>query len=287
MLAKSPKSAAPLDLDTVRRDLAEAKAKLTAVHDSEVDALSSPAAFSAWCASRDDAAIQVARLSKLAERIEADAVAKEQAEKQAALQKRVADQRSANEKLAARIRTEGGAPVETLMKIVHDVAAAAVVDEELNAALSRDAEQILGADYLARVRQATPREVVSEQEIQLWCFEENGNLIGDQDAVFQHSETHGSIRGAHRGIPAVRRKFKQIEFYPATSADRGEPLFNALLLPNMDGPGYAWGERKYHAAAPALVLEALEQIKSGGAERQVVMTELVPVEPFMAPTYRR
>jgi hypothetical protein len=121
---------------------------------------------------------------------------------------------------------------------------------------------------------------VSEQEIQLWCFEENGNLIGDQDAVIQHSETHGSIRGAHRGIPAVRRKFKQIEFYPATSADHGELFFNALLLPKMDGPGHAWGERKYQVAMPAHVLEALEQIKSGGAERQV-MTELVPIGPFV------
>ena len=94
---------------------------------------------------------------------------------------------------------------------------------------------------------------------------------------------HGSIRGAQRGIPAVRRKFKQIEYYPAISADRGEPLWNALRLPNMNGPDSLWGERKY--AAPALALEAFEQMKAGGAERQI-MTELQPIEPYTQ-QYRR
>jgi hypothetical protein len=283
MLAKTPKSSAPLDLDTVKRDLAEAKEKLTAVLEREAAALSSPAAFSAWCTNRDDASVQVARLTKLAERIESEAIAKAQAEKEAALAKHVDAQRAANQKLAERIRTEGGAAVETLMKLIGDVAAAAVVDEELSAQLPRD-EPIIGADMLARSRQATPREVVSEQEIQLWCFAENGNLIGDQDAVLQHSETHGSIQGARHGIPAVRRKFKQVEYYAARSGDIGEPLWSALQLPLMDGPGAIWGDRKFHD--PALVLEALAELKSGSADGRQPMTELTPLAPYK-PEYRR
>jgi hypothetical protein len=102
-------------------------------------------------------------------------------------------------------------------------------------------------------------------------------MIGNQDEVVWHSNEHGSIRGARNSIAAVRRKFRKTEYYPAQGSDHGESLFNAVMLPNMDGPGFAWGEQRYHA--PAQVLEALEQIKSGG-ESSRIMTELTPIEPF-------
>ncbi|MET3965436.1 hypothetical protein [Bradyrhizobium sp. S3.9.1] len=207
-------------------------------------------------------------------------LAKTKASAPITLQKRVDAQRAANKKLADRIRTEGGAAVAVLLKLVHDVAAAEAVDEELNGALGRGAEQIIGADILARAGSSKPREVISETEIALWVFAENGNLIGDQDRVIELSAERGSLQGAHHSIAAVRRKFRQTEYFPAERAEHADPLLKALRLPLMDRPGYAWDSR--NAMTPA---EALQALATGGAERQLT-TELVPLAPY-APEYRR
>jgi hypothetical protein len=150
MLAKTQKSAAPLDLDAVEHDLVEAQAKLSTIDAGEPAALSSASAYDEYRAKRDAAVTEIDRLTRLRNRTVADAAEMEQQEQLAALQKKIDAQRLANEKLAARIRTEGGAAVATLLKLARDIAEAEVIDEELTAALPRDAEPIVGADRLCR-----------------------------------------------------------------------------------------------------------------------------------------
>jgi hypothetical protein len=137
-------------------------------------------------------------------------------------------------------RPAGRATVATLLGLVHDAAAAAVLDEELNRKLGDDEEPIAGADFLARYRAAKPREVISEQEIQLWCFAENGNLIGDQDAIFVPTTGDGNIgflRGSpHHKTKCVRRRFKQIEFHPAESAEHIDAIWIHCACPAWTAP---------------------------------------------------
>ena len=117
MLAKSPKSTEPLDIDAIKSDLAAAQEKLTTVAGSELSAYRARAAFNTWRSERDGAISEVDRLTRLAKRLEADAADKAAREHQAAWQKRVDDQRATNKKLADRIKTEGGAAVATLLDI--------------------------------------------------------------------------------------------------------------------------------------------------------------------------
>ena len=89
MLAKTPKSAVPIDLETVKRDLAEAEANLTTINESEPAALSSASAYDEFRAKRDAVVTEIDRLTRLRDRTVAAAAEKAQQEQQAALAKRV------------------------------------------------------------------------------------------------------------------------------------------------------------------------------------------------------
>ena len=99
MLAKTPKSAVPIDLETVKRDLAEAEANLTTINESEPAALSSASAYDEFRAKRDAVVTEIDRLTGLRDRT-LPLPPRRRAGATGRSGKRVSDQRSANEKLA-------------------------------------------------------------------------------------------------------------------------------------------------------------------------------------------
>ena len=189
-------------------------------------------------------------------------------------------QRQANEALARRIRAEGGPAIEKLLELACDVATASMVDATLNSALP-DAEKIVSADVLARLRVPTPRENLSEKAVSVWCFAANGTVIGNQgDVVPTRDGSTGFIRGSQHRTQAVRRKFKSITYLEAESRQPLVPFFAALRLPSPVGPGLVWDPRDGLSAEGAI--EMLDR-RTAIAERET-LTELVPIEPFVPQT---
>jgi hypothetical protein len=133
----SKKTDVKQQLDSARADLAAAQATLNAVLERELASTDTAASFDAWRRERDSAVSEVERLSKRIERLESAANDEAVNAQQAALRKRVDAQRQANQMLAQRIREEGGLAIQTLLKLAHDVAAAEIVDAELNAQIAR------------------------------------------------------------------------------------------------------------------------------------------------------
>ena len=48
----------------------------------------------------------------------------------------------------------------------------------------------------------------------MWCFAENGTVVGDQDQVVWLSNERGYLRDPQRNVPCIRCKFKQVEILP-------------------------------------------------------------------------
>ena len=197
-------------------------------------------------------------------------------EQQAALRKRIDAQQQANRVLAQRIQKEGQAAIDVLLTLARDIAAAEIVDAEINAQIRDNADRIVGADMLARYRPPAPRETISETKTSLWVFAANGNLVGNQDEVQEWADGRGFLVGApgHR-TQCVRRGFRSIEYLEAEPHQHPEPFYAALRLPGISGP--AWSPRR-EGASPTAILEALAR-RAEVPERQV-LTELVPVDAW-------
>ncbi|KGT80362.1 hypothetical protein MA20_07065 [Bradyrhizobium japonicum] len=225
------KKTAKQQLHGARADLAAAEANLRVVPESKLGATDTPTSFDAWRRERDSAVLEVERLSKLIERLEAAMIEDTLREQQAALRKRTDAQQQANEVLAQRIQKEGQAAIDVLLTLARDIAAAEIVDAEINTQLRDDADRIVGADMLARYRPPAPRETISETKTSLWVFAANGNLVGDQDEVQEWADGRGFLVGApgHR-TQCVRRGFRSIEYIEAEPHQHPEPFYGALRL---------------------------------------------------------
>ena len=262
-------------LEEARNALETAQMKLAEVQKGELASISTLVAFEAWRRERDAALAEVERQSLLVSTLEIAAGEESANAQKAALRRRVDAQRQANEELERQIREVGGPAIEALLKLAHDIAAAAIVDVELNAQIRDDANKIIGADILARYRPPAPRENIAETEAELWVFEVNGNLVGNQDEVIELADGTGHLIGSqHYRTRCVKRRFRSIEYLEAEPRQRFEPFFSELKLPSLDGP--AWSPRE--GASAAAILEALAR-RAEGSERQV-LTELVPVDAW-------
>jgi hypothetical protein len=269
-----------MDIDSSRQDLVTANAALDAILARELESTDTTASFNAWRAERDAAIAEIERLSKLIERLESSANDETLREQQTALQKRVDAQRKSNDMLARRIREEGGPAIEKLLELARDVATAAVVDAEINAKLSGDAEKIASADAIARYHAPAPREVIAEKPVALWVFASNGSVVGGQGDVVPTGGdgSTGFLQASLHKTQVIRRKFRSITYREAEARQPLVPFFAALRLPSLDGPGLIWDPRDGFSAAAAL--EALKQ-RPKAAEREI-LTELVPAEPFVS-----
>jgi len=244
-------------LAAARGDVEAAQARLDAVAAGETDASATPERYAQWRDERGAADIELQRVTRRYASLEADLAQQRQADIDRVLQKDIDDRRRGVEALAERMRTDGIRLTREMLKLVRDASALDVEIAAFNRTLPPGYAPLPSPNYVVRSTPTVPREIVSTKEIELWVFEANGSVIGDQDRVQSDDGIAGVIainRTDHR--PCVKRKFVSVSYYPPEPAQIPEPLHRFLRLPNFDGYGLAFdGERLLteHVAAMDLV----------------------------------
>ena len=137
--------------DSARADLTAARTKLTEINAGEDQAAAATESYTAWRTTRETALSEVQRLTRLVISLEAGDEAQRQNAADEALRKRAADARKRNETLARRIREDGARLVREIKALLRDAAAAELDDREINKMLPPEINQIIGANFLARV----------------------------------------------------------------------------------------------------------------------------------------
>ncbi|MGO4513250.1 hypothetical protein AB4Z51_40380 [Bradyrhizobium sp. 2TAF36] len=257
-------------LTQARADLAAGDQALIALDAEKADALKSSAAFSKWRLAHEEAELERERLGllvdKLAGELEqeaADAASADLASRRAELEKQSAA-------LARRISEEGGAAAATLVQLAEEARADAEAVEQLNRELP-DERRLLHADHIARHRDPAPREDIKETVVDLWTFEQSGEIVGDPDDVVEHSYERGLIRSPMRNVPVVRRRFRQITYLEQGDREWAESLGSVLRLPRFDGPGLLFD--RGHAVEPTPRRELVELVPAHGAPAKPVNNE--------------
>jgi hypothetical protein len=189
------KTEAEKALDTTRADLAAARATLAEINSKEVGALANSVTFAAWSTERNVASAEIDRLERLTAALVSGAETQMRNEADAALRKRIADARKANDVLAERIRSDGQRLLTELKTLMRDVAKATVDTMALNASLPEGEASIGIADFMARDTAVLPRVDLKTEELDLWVLRDTGGLVGNQDAVDGIDDETGSFLG--------------------------------------------------------------------------------------------
>ena len=242
------------DLDAINHDL-------TALDASKAEASKSSATFAEWRSSvaqktgeRERLDICIAALEVEVEQQKRDAAHADLLSRRAALEKETAA-------LARRINLDGAKAADVLVQLTEEATANAQAVAALNRELSGE-EQLIHADHIARHRDPVARKNLEETIVSLWVFERTGELVGDQDAVVEHSSERGFIP-ANNAIslsnnPVVRKRFGQIRYLKASDREYADPLASVLRLPRFDGPGLLFDFG--HKTKPAQRRELVELI---------------------------
>jgi hypothetical protein len=275
------KSESEKKLDAAKVDLAAAKAKLAAINSKEAVALIDSAAFAAWSTERNAALSEVDRLERLTAGLAKGAEDQKRDEADAALRKRIADARKANDALAARIRTDGGRLLTELKTLMRDVAQATIDTNALNANLPGDEAPIAIADFLARDTAVFPRIDLKTEELELWVMRDTGNLVGNQDAVTAIDGETGYFDANNMRFKCVKRRFKSSTFHPPLAGDHPGHLFSLVRLPAFDGPGTAFDGAFLTIEHVATM--SVDPPKAEKKSRRPTRTELTPVVEAWAP----
>jgi hypothetical protein len=274
MLAKRPEI--ERRLDAAREQLRSAEATVAAIAAREEAAISDQADYDKWRTAHSAAVAEVGRIRKLVAAIEDQVMRESKQKAAAALQDRVEAQNRANQLLARRLREEGGRASAVLLDLMHDVAKAAAQDAAINSRLG-PAEQIPGAELIARGQPFRPRENVGEKLLEMWVFASTGVAVPHQSDVRVDGDGIGSLPSGAGGrfrIKCVKRKFRKIQYREEQQPARIEPIVTAARIPRFDGPGVIWDGPKI--AHPSRAFEIFDQL-SKVSPKDDLLTELVPV----------
>jgi hypothetical protein len=255
---------AHIDLDAINRDL-------LALDAAKAEAARTSAGFAKWHASVDEKTAERERLGIYISTLGADV----ELEKQEAARTALVSRRTALEKqtaaLARRITEEGSRAAAVLIQLAEEAQANAEAIERLNRELP-DEQRLLHADHLARHRDPAPRENIEETNVDLWTFEQSGEIVGDPDGVVERSYERGFIPGGSgRNIPVIRQRFKQIRYLESGDRERVESFVSALRLPRFDGPGMLFDRGRAVESAPRR--ELVELIPAPDAPAQPASTK--------------
>ena len=223
-------------LTLTRAELNEINKDLLALEATKAEALKSSKAYAEWRAAVDTKTLERERLESVVSTTEAEIERTAQAEAANAVRKRREALEKTTAELAKRIAQEGPAAAAVLIQLAEEAKANAEAVERLNRELPDD-ERLLHADHLARHRDPAPRQDIEETVVDLWTFEQSGEIVGDPDGVVEQSYERGFIPGGGRNIPVVRQRFKQIRYLAPDDREWTEPLASVLRLPNFSGTG--------------------------------------------------
>ncbi|MCK1595870.1 hypothetical protein [Bradyrhizobium sp. 164] len=264
-------------LERARSELIENERGLAALVEAKADASKAGReAFASWKDEFDWRATEKERLTILVETLEREIAEDRGAEAKIAFRERYNRRRAANEELAQRISSELAEINAKAIALFRDLAAAAIEDAELNAALPADVEPLIGANVLARARPGQEREVISTEQVWLWTRADNGAVIGDPDGVEDLGKGRGIIRRM-APLPSIHcRKmlFEQISFHPAEATQRPNAFWQVRLL-DAEGPGIKFDGTEF--SHPREVLAALDgAVQASGPRPRPVETEIRP-----------
>ncbi|MCK1595571.1 hypothetical protein [Bradyrhizobium sp. 164] len=265
-------------LEQARVELTENESGLAALAEAKADASKAGReAFASWKDEYDWRTMEKERLSVLIETLQSELEREDTAEAEIALRERHNRQRATNSELAQRISEKLSQINREALALLREVAAAAMEDAEINAALPAGLEPLVSAHMLARARQGRAREEIGSKRLSLWVRSDNGAIIGDPDAVEDIGNGRGMIRRM-APLPAIRchkALFEQISFHPAEPPVRPSPFWQIRLV-DADGPGTIFdGTELTH---PSHVLAALDGVARVSEPRdRPIETEIRPV----------
>jgi hypothetical protein len=262
-------------LDIARADLATVETELASLIATKGVAIRNSSEFNKWRIDHDARTAERERLLALIEVLEVEAATAEAENADAALRKRYADRKTANVKLAARIKADLAKANSILLALFRDVASAQIEDSAINDRLPEGLGPLIPANELARGRAALPSTEIGRERVWLWADVRNNLLIGDQSTVIDDGGGFGHFGEGpyYRACRAVL--VEKIERHPATRAERADPVWQ-VRLPQADGASTAFdGTRCY---SPEAVIARLDDVADGAPAERPVEIELRPLQ---------
>jgi hypothetical protein len=226
-------------LEQARADLDGINDALMVLEAAKADASKTSATFAEWRSSVEKQTGERERLSILIAAFEIEIEQQRKDAARADLMSRRATLEKQTYALARRIRLDGAKAAELLVQLTEEASANARAVAEFNRELGHG-EPLEHADHIARYRDPKPRQDLSEEITDLWCFERTGQLAGDQDAVIALANGRGIIPATEHSLtnkPVVRKKYRQVRYLAAGHREYVDPLASILRLPRFDQPG--------------------------------------------------
>ena len=261
-------------LDAARADLETIVDALIATAEDEKSASTSSESYAQWRADRESLTVERQRLAILVKTLEQEIADNSAAEAAAMTRLRHGEKKKLNAALAKRIRSDLAKANAILLPLLRDVAASALEDQQINARLPDDLPALVGADYLARSREALQRKVVKTEQVSLWIKQGTDFLLGDQSAIEDLGGGFGIYRTATL-INCTRATFNKISFHPPLPEERPVPLLT-MKIPNPDGPGLIFDGSRF--TDPRSAVAALD--RPSAPQERAIEFELARVPDF-------
>ncbi|MCK1618909.1 hypothetical protein IVA96_20170 [Bradyrhizobium sp. 159] len=259
-------------LEQARADLTAATAALTVLNEQRTDALKTSAAFAKWRLAHEEAELEIERLALLVQKLEADLEQDAADATVAARAARRVELERQSKALASRIAEEGAQAAAVLVALAEQAKLNAEAVELFNRKLGDDDAPLLSGDHIARYRAPAPRQDLAEDIVDLWTFEQNGEIVGDPDVVVERSYERGYIPSHMRNIQVVRRRFRQITYLEAGERQYLDPLAMVLRLPRFDGPGLLFDRGR--VVEPGKPRELIELVPADDALAEPTKAEI-------------
>lgn len=282
-MSASKASKAAQRLEAARSDLEDANRKVAGTSGAESAALETQGAYAAWQSAMAAANAEADRLTRLVSKLESEVADEEQRDAARSQARLEADANRAADAAAALIE---GTLAEITRLSRGLIEAIAQADQKIAAAQSsrdRDLPALLSTEARVRITDHRDREVISEKNVERWCYAETGERLKKDLVARVHSNDGraGTLRPdalMFQNIPrVVKRTFRKVIFRPAIRSKAIEPLAYSLVVPPLRGdrlPGWSLGK----ASSPAAILERIEELSNDTPVPVETFVEFIPVD---------
>ncbi len=257
----SPLEAARSALDAARLRVQEVAAqKLVALQQSD-------SAWSAWGRQRELADAEVARLTELVARLEAEAASAEAKARSDRFRERVEKQATENAAVAECIRSELPAAWKMFASVLERIARAEIATQQLISEMPNDFDfgdsWIGNPEAATRWRPPVSEQVLSRKLVELWV-DKNGNPFVDQTRV--------------PTVTANKRAFHEVRYVAFSPAATVPKLYSTLVVPRFDSTGEPLLFDGAKMRGPHDVLAALQKIRERVERKPAILVKFEPAD---------
>ncbi|MDA9469624.1 hypothetical protein XH87_34350 [Bradyrhizobium sp. CCBAU 53415] len=257
-----------------KADLATVEVALLMLDEAKPTAIRNTATFAEWRVKHDALDAERERLSELIVTLEHEECEAKAAAEAVALRERYDECRAANQKLAARIKSDLKKANAILVALLRDTAQADIATGAVNAQLPDGLEPLVPPEAIARTRAGLPRQDLTSKRTWLWTTE-GGMLIGDQDSVRDYGGGRGRIGQGSYTTLCHLALYDEVEFHPEEPAQRPHSLWQMRLV-GASGPHYEYDGTRCNHPHDVLAELARGEIAAEPHERPIEI-ELRPV----------